>query len=142
MMQRIKKVKTQMQMKLRDKEIKGHFRRHKELYIGIAIGAALTAGVAAMFFFRQRAIANTVKVVETNLVKWNSPTTVNSVLLNFAETSTPSKPVHLVGTNIYAGSIHEMARLRNHSASMVSRCANGHIADVKGDVFEFVTPSA
>ena len=138
MLQRIKKVKTQMQMKQRVDKMQGHFARHKELYIGIAIGVALAAGVAAMFFFRQRAVSNSVKI--QGLVNINP--TINSTILNFMETSTPSKPVHLAGTNIYAGSINEMARLRGHDVSRVSKCCNGHIPHVKGDVFEFVTPTS
>lgn len=136
MLQRIKKVKTNMQMKLQVNKVQGHFRRHKELYIGIGIGVAVA--VIAMFFLRQRAISNSVKI--QGLI--NIKPTINSTIINFVETSTPSKPVHLVGTNIYAGSIHEMALLRGHSASMVSRCANGHIPNVKGDVFEFFKPAA
>lgn len=46
--------------------------------------------------------------------------------------------MHLVGTNLYFNSISEAARETGHQASMISKNINGHIPDVKGDVFELL----
>jgi hypothetical protein len=57
------------------------------------------------------------------------------------ERSTPSKPVHLKGTNLYFSSLSEAARETGHNLSMLSRHVNGHSPDIKGDVFEVLEPA-
>jgi DNA-directed RNA polymerase specialized sigma54-like protein len=58
------------------------------------------------------------------------------------ERSTASKPVHLVGTNLYFNSLSEAARETGLHLSMISRNINGHIPDVNGNVFELLEPAA
>ena len=55
--------------------------------------------------------------------------------------STPSKPVHLVGTNLYFNSLSEASRETRHPLSTLSKHVNGVIPDVKGDVFELLEPA-
>ena len=108
---------------------KQHVQEHKELYIGLAVGVAVTA-VAGTVLFRKTVILNGDGVVMTGQFAKHNPTTINLL-----ERSTPSKPVHLLGTNLYFSSIGEAARTTGHQASMISKNVAGKIADVKGDVF-------
>lgn len=115
-------------------KVKLHVKNHKTAYM---VGGALIAGVVVGVVFTKHVKAGDVIVVEgvNNIGKDMS---VNKTIVNFVENSTPSKPVHLVGTNLYFNSIREAARVTGHQVSMISKNVNGHIADVKGDVFELL----
>jgi hypothetical protein len=121
---------------LKDK-IVTHVQDHKELYIGMT--AAAVAGGAFGYLVRGQTAGLTLPEVVTNnkivnAVCWK-PT---SVIIQFVEKSTPSKPLHLVGTHQYFDSVSDAARKTGEWASMISRQINGHIPDVHGKVFEVV----
>lgn len=115
-------------------KIKDHFVNHKELYIGIGIGAVVAvAGTCAYLALNPKAagiVQNTVVIGMNNRV--------NPTIVNFIERSTPSKPVHIVGTDSYFDSLHEAARKTGHSVARISKNVNGKIPSVNGDVFELL----
>lgn len=112
-------------------KIKEHFVEHKELYIGIGVGAVVATAAAVLYFGNKSASVNiTAGNKSTNMI--------NSTIVNFIERSTPSKPVHLVGTDLYFDSLSEAAKKTGHTLSQISKNVNGHIADVGGDVFELL----
>ena len=59
-------------------------------------------------------------------------------VIQFVERSTPSRPVHLVGTQKYWDSVSAAARDMDLDRSLISKNVNGHISDVKGLIFELV----
>ena len=97
---------------------------------GVTLGALVTAVT------RISEPGTTAKV--SGVVNWK-PFIDQTVTITLEEKSTPSKPVHLVGTDQYYRSLSEAARQTGHSLSDISKNANGKIPDVKGDVFELVT---
>jgi hypothetical protein len=123
------------------KEIPGRVKKHvcdnKELYI--AMTAASVAGGAFGYLVRGQMAGQMLPEVVTdnkivNAVCWK-PT---STIIEFVEHSTPSKPVHLMGTQQYFDSIHDAARKTGHSVQKISRNVNGYIPSLGKDVFEFV----
>ena len=117
-------------------KIKTHVQENKKYYI---VGATcLTVGVAAgAIFLGQKDVIN-IAVEGSNNDVIGKVRTVNKTVIEFVEHSTPSKPVHLVGTNLYFNSLSEAARETGHSLSKISRQVNGHIPDVNGDVFKIL----
>jgi len=121
---------------LKDK-IVTHVQNNKELYIGMT--AAAVAGGAFGYLVRGQIAGQILPEVVTsnkivNAICWK-PT---SAIIQFVERSTPSKPVHLVGTHQYFDSLSDAARKTGHSLQSISQNVNGHIPNVKGDVFEVV----
>lgn len=115
-------------------KIKEHFTDRKELYIGIGIGAAVViAGACAYLVLNQKAAG-----IVQNTVVIGMKNRVNPTIVNFVERSTPSKPVHLVGTDLYFDSISDAARKTGHNISRISQNVHGKIPDIKGDVFELL----
>lgn len=122
-------------------KVKEHFSANKDVYKGVAIGAgvvvaATAAGVVTYILMNPRQ-ADIVQ--KTMVLGMNNH--VNPTIVNFVERSTPSKPVHLVGTDLYFDSIHDAARKTGHNLSMISKNVNGHIDNIKGDVFELLQPA-
>ena len=113
-------------------KVKTHLRENKKVYIATAAGV-----VAGALLFRQDHEAQIVQQVRQIAFRANS----NQVVINLTEKSTPSKPVHLVGTNLYFDSLHDAARKTGHSLSKLSRHVNGHVSDLNGDVFEVLQPA-
>lgn len=119
--------------------IKNHVRENKKVYIvgASCLAVGLVGGVALVK-------AGDISIVVTgdkNQIVGKAKT-VNQVMIELVERSTPSRPVHLVGTNLYFSSLNEAARETGHSLSMLSRHVNGHIPDVRGDVFELLEAAA
>jgi hypothetical protein len=118
-------------------KVVAHVGDNKELYIGM-IAAAVAGGAAGYLVRGQVASLIPAEVVTdnkiVNAVCWK-PT---STIIEFVERSTPSKPVHLVGTQQYFDSLSDAARKTGHHLSRISQNVNGLIKDVNGDVFEFV----
>lgn len=113
-----------------------HIRDHKSEYITGAICLTVGAlGSAALVMSRPYPVDTTIQQA-INGVSWKP------VMLQFVERSTPSKPIHKVGTKEYYESVHDAARLTGHDRSLISKNAHGQIPDVKGDRFEFVFPEA
>jgi hypothetical protein len=118
----------------RDKVV-NHVKENKDKYIigaaGVLVGAA---GVAAI---RMR----TPEVVAMNKIVGPSWKPVQTII-QFVERSTPSKPLHKVGTQEYYDSVHDAARKTGHSVTRISKNINGHIPDIGGDVFEVAQQAA
>lgn len=110
-------------------KVKKHLSDNKKVYI--VGGAALVVGALAGLAFNARQVV----ITDVGNVKYKSPTS-NNVIVELVERSTPSKPLHLVGTDLYFASIHDAARKTGHSVSTISKHVNGIIPDVHGDVFE------
>lgn len=115
---------------------RNHLEKNKTVYIvgatclaaGVVVGAALV---------RTGDVFNISAAGDNNQIVAKAKT-VNQVMVEMVERSTASKPVHLVGTNLYFSSIGEAARATGHHFSMISKNVNGHVTDLKGDVFEFL----
>ena len=112
-------------------KVKTHLSENKKTYAGIGVGVVVGAAAATVIFYNKPEVAQKINQVAVGYKN-------NQVLVNFVERSTPSKPVHLKGTNLYFDSLSEAARKTGHSLSMISRNVNGHIPDIKGDVFELL----
>ena len=122
-------------------KIKTHIGENKKVYtIGatcLVVGIAV--GVTVMTLKSGSGDISVIGDVEGDLIAvTGAHNTVNKVVVEMIERSTPSKPVHLVGTNLYFNSLGEAARETGHSVSMISRNVNGQIPDVKGDVFKLL----
>ena len=117
-------------------KIKTHVKEHKEAYIvgGISIVACVGVWIVA----RKTVEAPRVSNQATQIGVVNRST---QVVIEMVERSTPSKPVHLVGTDLYFPSLSEASRKTGHSLPMLSKHINGHIPDLNGDVFELLTPA-
>lgn len=113
-------------------KIRKHLSKHKEAYI--VGGVCLTAGVVGTLIFKNGSVG----LKQANILSWGTKNEVNTTIVSFIERSTPSKPVHVVGTNLYFSSLSEAARKTGHSLSSISKNVNGHIPDVNGDIFELL----
>ena len=119
--------------------IKNHFRENKKAYV---VGAScLTVGLLGGVALAKSGNISIVASGDNNQIVGKAKA-VNQVMIELVERSTPSRPVHLVGTNLYFNSLNEAARETGHSLSMLSRHVNGHIPDVGGDVFELLEVAA
>lgn len=119
-------------------KVKKHFVDNKKLYIGIGVGSAVTAGLVIAL----RIQPNTAVSPQQKLVVLGKSRDVNQVLVNFVERSTPSRPIHLVGTSQYFNSISEAARVLDLDRGNISKNINGHIPNVKGYVFKLAGETA
>lgn len=119
----------------RFERIKKHFKNHKEAYLASLGTLAVTTIVVAA------SNATIIEEADQVIVQKNYFGKSKNVVINLEERSTPSKPVHLVGTDLYFNSIHDAARKTDHNLSMISKHINGHIPDLNGDVFELLTPA-
>jgi len=119
--------------------VKQHFSDNKQLYIGIGIGVVVTA-VAVVVTVVSRGDSGTQVIQKINQIAWRPEN--NQMVINMVERSTPSKPVHLVGTNLFFSSLSEAARETGHSVSDISKNVSGLRPDVKGDVFQLLKPAA
>ena len=116
---------------------RNHLEKNKAVYIvgatclaaGVVVGAALV---------RTGDVFNISAAGDNNQIVAKAKT-VNQVMIEMVERSTASKPVHLVGSNLYFNSLNEAARETGHSLAKLSRHINGHISDIDGDVFELLT---
>jgi hypothetical protein len=118
-------------------KIKYHFIDNKNVYIAACVGVLVGATGAIIASQYSTAGAQIVQKV----TQFGFRNESNPVIINLIERSTASKPVHLVGTNLYFNSINEAARETGHHLRDISKCVNGLIPDVKGDVFELLEPA-
>lgn len=119
--------------------IKNHVRENKKAYI---VGAScLAVGFLGGVALVKSGDISIVASGDNNQIVGKAKT-VNQVMIEMVERSTPSKPVHLVGTNLYFNSMSEAARETGHSLSMISKNVKGQIPNIKGDVFELLEPAA
>jgi len=120
-------------------KVKKHLSDNKKLYLGIGIGVAVTAAVGVVIF-RASPESGAQVVQKINQIAWRPEN--NQMVVNFVERSNPSKPVHLVGTNLFFNSLNEAARETGHNLRDISKVVNGIIPDIKGDVFQLLEPAA
>jgi hypothetical protein len=127
-------------MNERIQRIKDHVRENKKLYL-VAGGSALTTALlgTGVLIFAVNSNSEAQIAQEIRQIAWRPQN--NQVVVSLTERSTPSKPVHLVGTNLYFDSLSDAARKTGHSLAKISRNVNGHIPDVGGDVFELLEPA-
>jgi hypothetical protein len=125
-------------MKERLEKVKKHFRDNQKTYYACG-GTAIVAVVGTAYVLCGR---GDVTNAATAIGLWKPRAEIIKTTINLIERSTPSRPVHLKGTNLYFNSLHEAARETGHSLAMISRQVNGHIPDVGGDVFELLEPAA
>lgn len=116
-------------------KVKDHFKKYKVAYIVGGVGAV---GIISAIVITRASCETTVgaKVIQGGLTFNGDVHNTNKTIINLVERSTPSKPVHLKGTNLYFSSINEAARETGHTLSQISKNVNGLIPDVKGDIFE------
>lgn len=114
-------------------KIKTHFKTKKNVYFAFGSGMLIT-GIFSYLTYTTNSDALVIQKIRQVGFKNES----NPVVINLVERSTQSKPVHLVGTNLYFDSLSEAARQTGHHLSMISKHINGHIPDLNGDVFELL----
>ena len=129
----------------RMERVKTHVKENKKIYLacgGTAVVAATVAAVGTMIVVKRKApsVEATNQIIAA--VAWKPRQELNQYVIELVERSTPSKAVHLVGTDRYFSSLHEAARETGHSVTKISRQVNGHIPDLNGDVFELLEPAA
>lgn len=129
-------------MNARIKKIKKHFHENKKVYLGVITGVVVGAASATVAIFMLTRSNSGVEIVQkiTPVLSWRPEST--NVVIKLVEHSTSSKPVHLVGTNLYFNSLSEASRETGHSLPMLSKHINGHVPDLNGDVFELLQPAA
>lgn len=114
-------------------KIKNHFHENRTVYLACGVTAVVT-GAGILFFSASKTGTEVVqKIVQVGFRNEANPTVIQMI-----ERSTASKPVHLVGTNLYFNSLSEAAKETGHTLSKISRQINGHIPDCNGDVFELL----
>ncbi len=125
-------------MNKRIEKIKTHLHENKDRYL---IGGCCTVVSGAAMFVIGRSEARAEIVQKITQIGFKNEG-ANNVVINLVERSTPSKPVHLVGTNLYFNSLSEAARETGHHLSQLSKHINGHLPNLKGDIFEILEPAA
>lgn len=127
------------ELKSRLEQVKTHIQTHRHAYIAGAV--CLTAGVAGgAAIVRTRHVADVITITGDHNI--GKAETVNKIMIELVERSTPSKPVHLVGTNLYFNSISEAARETGLDRISISKNIAGAIPDVKGAIFKLLDPAA
>lgn len=115
---------------------KVHIQENKKAYVvgGVCLVVGLAGGT---FLVKNKDVINvSVEGIGNNVV--GKAKTVNQVTIELVKKSTPSKPVHLVGTNLYFNSISEAARETGLDRMAISKNIAGTIPDVKGEVFKLL----
>ncbi len=126
-------------MNARIAKVKNHVKDNSKVYIGTAVGVVIGAAVSVIVIGRSDTGTEIVqKIVQIGLKNEKA----NNVVVNLVERSTASKPVHLVGTNLYFNSLSEAARETGHHLSQLSKHINGQLPDLNGDVFEILEMAA
>lgn len=118
------------------KRIRKHFEDNRNTYIA---SAATAVTVSAAFLVLNRSNAELKNLQQIRQISWRPQNT--QVIISFVERSTPSKPVHLVGTDLYFDSLSDAAKKTGYSLSAISKVVNGHRTDINGDVFELLKPA-
>ncbi len=125
-------------MNQRIEKIKNHLTENKITYF-VGAGCAVIGGAVMVIVIGRSEGGAEIAQKITQVVIGNR---INATVVNLVERSTPSKPVHLVGTNLYFSSLNEAARETGHNLSRISKNVNGHIPDVGGDVFQLLESAA
>ncbi len=122
-------------MNTRITKIKNHLVENKITYF-VGSGCTIVGGAVMVIVIGRSAEGAEIaqKIVQIGFKNDRA----NNIVINLIENSTPSKPVHLVGTNLFFNSLSEAARETGHDLSALSRHINGHSTDIKGDVFQLL----
>lgn len=113
--------------------IKNHVRENKKVYIVGASCLAVGAMGGGLYVATRPEVTQMVKMQNIGLT-WKPKQEV----IQFIERSTPSKPIHLKGTQQYFDSISSAARETGLDRSRISKQLAGLVDDVQGNVFELV----
>ena len=112
-------------------QIKTHLSENKKVYIGVGVGLVVGAAAATVAFHNKAEVAQKINQVAIGYKN-------KQVLVNLVERSTPSTPIHLLGSAQYFDSISDAARRLGVDRTLISKHINGHIPDVHGMKFEVV----
>jgi hypothetical protein len=119
-------------------KIKRHLRENKKLYlVGMGgVGCLVIGGVVGWQLRPEVENQLVQKITQLGFRNEANPT-----IIQLVEKSTPSKPVHLVSTDLYFDSLSDAARKTGHHLSQISRQVKGDIPALpNGDVFERLYP--
>jgi septum formation inhibitor MinC len=120
--------------------VRTHLYENRKAYIAVAAGLAVGSVVTLLVIkYKVNAVIESDQgkiVQQINQIAWHPEN--NQMIVNLVEKSTPSKPVHLVGTNLFFNSLSEAARETGHTVTQISKNVNGHITDINGEVFELL----
>lgn len=114
-------------------QVKEHIKENKSAYISGGVCLVIGAVGGYTLFKNKEAAQFVQKIVQVGVGN-----RANATIINFVERSTPSRPVHLVGTDLYFPSLSEAARQTGHNVSMISKNVNGYLDSLNGDVFEAI----
>jgi predicted PurR-regulated permease PerM len=115
-------------------KIKTHLKENKKTYISCGITFVVTA--AGVLFLSNASNGSSDVIQKITQIGFRNE--ANPVIVNLVERSTPSKPVHLVGTNLVFDSINDAARKTGHSVTQISKNVRGLIPNVGDDIFELL----
>ena len=120
-------------------EIKEHFERNKQFYIGLGVGILVgTVATGAYFVFRNNAIASKMMIDSQKLLELNYKTTKNYIT-NLIEIDAPGNSGNVI-KDLKTGTIYpsqnEAARALDVSRQQISRHLSGLQSDVAGHTFE------
>lgn len=113
--------------------VKQHIKKNKAVYITGATCLAVGALGGGLYMATRPEVTQMVKMQNIGLT-WKPKQEV----IQFIERSTPSKPIHLKGTQQYFDSISAAARETGIDRVAISKNVNGHISEIDGKVFELV----
>ena len=123
--------KTLDKVETRLEKIGTHFRKNKVTYLACG-GTAVVAVVGTIIVLANKDESNPLQTIQQIGLR----NTTNTAIITLEENSTPSKPVHLIGTDLYFNSLSDASRKTGHHLSQLSKHVNGQIPDLNGDVFE------
>ena len=119
----------------RIQKIKQHLQNNQTVYV---VGATCLAVGGVVGMVATGRVDGPLLAKQINILTHKPAQTV----IQFVEHSTPSRPVHLVGTQKYWDSVSAAARDMGLDRSLISKNVNGHIPNVKGSIFELVDVAA
>lgn len=116
--------------------VRTHIKKNKNAYIAGGVCLVLGAAAGAIALTKMSPNAEIVQRI-TQIGHHNT-----ALMITLIENSTPSKAIRIKGTNQVFNSISEASRLTGLDRTLISRNINGHLADVKGVVFELIDVGA
>ena len=101
--------------------IKNHIYDNRKVYLAATVGVVVgVVTVLVVIAIKSKTGFESPEIVQKiNQIAWRPEN--NQVVINLIERSTPSKPVHLVGTNLYWSSLSEAARETGYELSLISK---------------------
>ena len=120
---------------MKTKEIKDHFARNKQLYLGLGIGLAVGAGAGAgVMSYRTMSLNASVRMIAP--VSWKPHLENNQVIIQSLERrGHPGTVVRCNETGETFASIRRAADVLNIDRSMLKRHLEGVTPDINGKTF-------